>query len=124
MFTVKISKTDNVSILKKLIKEEKAHRLGHVDASDLELWEVSFPIDGLVSKQLPTLGPILRPHRLLSDLFNSGLDVNHSHIVVRVPLMGMCYNGLYNLFLMFHQGSSAPRVSQGKYLAACSQRRG
>jgi hypothetical protein len=79
MFTVKIPKTDNVSILKKLIKEEKAPHLNHVAASDLELWEVSFPIDGLVSKQPPTLAPSLRPHRLLSDLFNSGLDASHSH---------------------------------------------
>jgi hypothetical protein len=98
MFTVKIPKTDNVSILKKLIKEEKAHRLDHVDASDLELWDVSFPIDGLLSKQPPTLGPSLRPHRLLSDLFNSGLDVSHIHIAARVPGTGMCYIGLYDFF--------------------------
>jgi hypothetical protein len=111
MFTVKIPKTDNVSILKDEIKKKNPHALDRVDAKDLELWEVSFPIDGLVSKQPPTLGPSLRPHRLLSDLFNSGLDVSHIHIVARVPLTGMSYNGFYYLFLMFHQGSSAPRSS-------------
>ncbi len=111
IFTVKIPKTDNVSILKKMIKEENAHLLSHLDAKDLELWKVSFPIDDLTSKQLPTLGPSLRPHRLLSDLFNSGLDVSHIHIVARVPRTGMRYNVFYDLFLIFHQGSSAPHSS-------------
>ena len=32
---------DNVSILKKMIKDEKAHHLAHLDASDLELYKVS-----------------------------------------------------------------------------------
>jgi len=40
VFTVKLPKTDNVSILKKVIKEEKARLLAHVDASDLELFQV------------------------------------------------------------------------------------
>jgi hypothetical protein len=46
-FTVKIPKNKNVSILKKLIKEEKAPHLDYVAASDLDLWQVSFPIDDL-----------------------------------------------------------------------------
>ena len=35
-------KTKNVSIFKKLIKEEKAPHLCHVAASDLNLWMVDF----------------------------------------------------------------------------------
>jgi len=109
MFTVKISNTDNVSILKDLIKEKRPVRFANIDATDVELWKVSFPIDDLASKQLPTLGPSLRPHRLLSNLFNFGLDVSHIHIAVRVPGTGVCYIGLYDFSLMFYQGSSAPR---------------
>ena len=45
VFTVKIPKTDNVSILKDEIKKKKAPHLNHVAASDLDLWEDSFPID-------------------------------------------------------------------------------
>jgi hypothetical protein len=41
MFTIEIEETKNVSILKKLIKEEKAPHLDHVAASDLDLWNVS-----------------------------------------------------------------------------------
>ena len=111
VFTVKIPKTDNVSILKDEVKKKKAPHLNHVAASDLELWKISFPIDDLATKQPPTLGPSLRPHRLISDLFNSGLGVSHIHIVAHVPPRGMCYIGFYNLFLMFHQGSSASHSS-------------
>src|SRR6266545_5635141 len=89
MFTVEVPKVKNVSILKDLIKEKRPVRFANIDASDLELWKVSFPIDDLASKQPPTLGPSLRPHGLLSDLFTSILDASHIHIVARVPLMGM-----------------------------------
>ncbi len=43
VFTVEIPKTDNVSILKELIKEKKARHLAHLDASDLILWKVRLP---------------------------------------------------------------------------------
>src|SRR6266545_8015308 len=88
MFTVELPKGKNVSILKDEIKKKKAPHLNHVAASDLELWKVSFPIDDLASKQPPTLGPSLRPHGLLSDLFTSILDASHIHIAARVPGTG------------------------------------
>jgi hypothetical protein len=98
MFTVEIPQGKNVSTLKDEVKKKKAPHLDHVAASDLELWEVSFPIDDLASKQPPALRPSLRPHRLLSDLFTSGLNVSHIHIAARVPGTGMCYIHLYNFF--------------------------
>jgi hypothetical protein len=39
-FTVKIPESENVSTLKKKIKEEKAPHLDHLAASDLILWKV------------------------------------------------------------------------------------
>ncbi|KIJ92449.1 hypothetical protein K443DRAFT_135290 [Laccaria amethystina LaAM-08-1] len=88
-FTVKIPKVENVSILKKLIKEEKAPHLDHISASDLDLWQVSFHIDDLHSKkQPPTVGPKLRSNNLLSDAFPSELDINHIHVVARPPGQG------------------------------------
>ena len=47
MFTVKVPKTDNVSILKDLIKEKKAPHLDHVAASDIHLWKVDLRPDEL-----------------------------------------------------------------------------
>jgi len=40
-FTVEISEMKNVSILKELIKEKKAHHLTHLDTSDFALYKVS-----------------------------------------------------------------------------------
>ena len=45
IFTVEVEKTKNVSILKKLIKEEKAPHLDHVAASELDLWMVDRCLD-------------------------------------------------------------------------------
>ena len=42
-FTVKIPMTDNISVLKKKIKQEKAPHLDHLAASDLTLYKVSLP---------------------------------------------------------------------------------
>ena len=80
MFTVEIPKTKNVSILKKLIKDEKAAHLEQIDASDLDLWQVSFPIDNLHSKKPPTVGPKLRSNKLLSHAFTSELDIHINYI--------------------------------------------
>ena len=85
MFTVEIPKNKNVSILKDLIKEKKASRLDHIDASDLDLWQVSFPIDDLPSKNPPTVEPKLTSEKLLFDVFPSDLDTNRIHVVARVP---------------------------------------
>jgi hypothetical protein len=102
MFTVKVPKTDNVSILKKLLKEEKAPHLNHVAASDLDLWKVSFPIDDLILKTLTTPGPKLRPERLLSEVFSVNLDINCIHVVVRALGIGEYYIdfGLNFLFII------------------------
>jgi hypothetical protein len=88
MFTVKIPKTENVSILKKLIKEENPSSLGNIDVKNIDLWQASLPIDDLPSKNPPTLGPKLRSEKLLSDAFPSELDINHIHIVARPPGQG------------------------------------
>jgi hypothetical protein len=80
MFTVKIPKNKNISILKGLIKEKNTCHFEHVDASDLELWQVSFPVDDLRSK-IPPVGSKLRSEELLSDMFPSELDPKHIHVV-------------------------------------------
>jgi hypothetical protein len=44
-FTVKIPKTDNISILKELIKGKKTPHLDHLAASELILWKVGLSTD-------------------------------------------------------------------------------
>ena len=89
MFTVKISKTENVSILKDLIKKEKARHLGHVAASDLDLWKADFPINDLPT--FLTDGPKLGPLALLLDVFPSQPDITFIHVIVYVPVRSECY---------------------------------
>ena len=91
IFTVEIPKNKNISILKKLIKEEKGHHFERVDASDLYLWQVSIPIDDLPSKNPPNIGPKLRSEKLLSNVFPSELDINRIHVVACVPGQGEYY---------------------------------
>jgi len=44
LLTVKVLESENVSILKELIKEKKAPHLDHLAASDLILWKVRLPL--------------------------------------------------------------------------------
>jgi len=86
VFTVKIPKTDNVGILKDEIKKKKAHLLNHIDASDLELWEVSFPIDDHPSKKSQTEPP-LRSNKRLFSLWHGNPSDDDLHILVKAPGM-------------------------------------
>src|SRR6266542_2216148 len=83
-FTVKIPKTDNVSILKDEIKKKNAHLLNHVDAKDLELWKVSFSIDDHPSKK-PQTTPSLRPNKRLFTLWDGEPSDDDLHILVKAP---------------------------------------
>jgi len=44
VFTVEVPESKNISILKKMVKEEKARHLAHLDPSDLTLWKVRRPL--------------------------------------------------------------------------------
>ena len=88
IFTVKILKTENVSILKDLIKEKKAPHLDHVAASDLDLWQVSFPIDDLETElrninlaRYPKLSP---PSKKLTTFFTDAAD-DCLHVIAKAP---------------------------------------
>ena len=48
LLTVKIPESENVSILKELIKAKKAPHLDDLAASDLILWKVRLPWSGLI----------------------------------------------------------------------------
>lgn len=49
-FTVKITGTDNVSILKEVIKSKLVPRFDHVAANEFDLWKVDIPLDGSDNK--------------------------------------------------------------------------
>jgi hypothetical protein len=84
-FPIKIQKTENVGILKDLIKEKKAHRLKHVDASDLILSQVSLPVDNGLGENLRTMEfTPLNPVLPLTQVFPR-VEEKHLHIIVQAP---------------------------------------
>ena len=92
MFTVKIPKTENVSILKDLIKEKKAPHLDHIAASDLDLWQVSLPRDVLTPAKYGEnlkddvkalgLGQSLDSMETLSNIPWSDLGEKKVHVII------------------------------------------
>ena len=92
-FTVEVPKTKNVSILKKIIKEEKSHRLKHADASDLILSQVSLPVDDDLEENLKQVDHIpLNPILPLSQVFPR-VETKRLHIVVQAPPKGRLSTG-------------------------------
>jgi hypothetical protein len=88
IFTVKVPNTDNVSILKDLIKEKKAPHLDHVAASDIDLWQVSFPIDDLNTELLNTnfagYSKLSPPTMQLNTFFTDVAD-GYLHVIAKAP---------------------------------------
>ena len=88
VFTVEILKTKNVSILKRLIKEEQSHRLNHVDASELTVWKVSLPVD-TIAPELTVDGvkasQKLRSVEKISSIFGEALVDEYVHLLVQAP---------------------------------------
>jgi hypothetical protein len=88
VFTVKIPKTENVSILKDLIKEKQSPRLNHVDASELTVWKVSLPVDTITPEL--TVDDVescqkLHSVKKISLTFGDALADEHVHILVQAP---------------------------------------
>jgi hypothetical protein len=88
VFTVEILKTKNVSILKRLIKEQQSHRLSHVDASELTVWKVSLPADTITPEL--TVDDVeacekLRSVKKISSIFGDALGDEHVQILVQAP---------------------------------------
>ena len=110
-FTVKIPMTDNVSILKELIKEKKARHLAHLDASDLALYKVSLSaadVDSHLkddSKANPAVTRIpLAPLEELKEVFLEPLQKNHVHVIIEHG-PGTCLRSryIYSFDMNYHR---------------------
>ena len=84
-FTVKIPKTDNVSILKGEIKKENAPDLDHIPAKDLDLFLLAGD-DAEETFKKTDRQPLNYLSRL-SQLFPF-VEENSLHIVIEVPAKG------------------------------------
>jgi len=86
IFTIEIANFKNVSALKKAIKDEKKHKFQHVDADNVTLWKVSFPVNESLQENVGnvihenSLSPVDRLSTIFSDVSDGCL-----HVVVRSP---------------------------------------
>jgi hypothetical protein len=87
-FTIKIPKTENVSILKDLIKEKKAPHLDHVASSDLDLWNVSIPVKDDADKRLRSINNLQPLDAFLRLSEFPPVEESHLHILVQAPTNG------------------------------------
>jgi hypothetical protein len=91
VFTTEIDGTNNVSALKKAIKDEKRPVFDHVPADALKVYKVSFPVDDGLDTQLKRFQPEHDGvHRLsnaverLKGVFGEPIDGN-LHVIVLPP---------------------------------------
>ena len=91
-FTVNISEDENVNGLRKAIKWEKRPRFDDIPADSLILWKVSVDYNDNLKEEVEALNlnvaDRLRPLRILSNIFSSGLDRDQVHIIVDRPQFG------------------------------------
>ena len=87
-----IVKIDEDADPRKAIKEEKRPKFDDIPADTLSLWKVSVHYNPNFEKDVEALGLVngdsLQPLGILSDIFSSGLEKNHVHIIVNQPHSG------------------------------------
>jgi hypothetical protein len=99
VFTVKISRNENVDDLKDAIKVKKHHSLNDIDADTLILYKVSIEHNPQLAEHVAALelNEDLPPLYKLSEVFANGLPWNHVHVVVETPSGACVYVGLSSL---------------------------
>ena len=89
MFTLEVEETKNVSILKKLIKEENSSSFGNVDSKNIDLWMVDLRLDELgaepVHVNLDAYSKLSPPRFKLSSFFKGTLDDERLHVIAEAP---------------------------------------
>ncbi|GBC14874.1 hypothetical protein GLOIN_2v1781861 [Rhizophagus irregularis DAOM 181602=DAOM 197198] len=90
-FSVKISRDEPISELKKAIKVEKAPEFDNFPADRLKLWKVSIPGDQ--DNQLRNLilqdSDELLAIRKISKYFPDSPPEEHIHVIVKLPLLSL-----------------------------------
>ncbi|KAF9235325.1 hypothetical protein BU15DRAFT_51519 [Melanogaster broomeanus] len=87
IFPVKISNTESIGALKKLIKQENPVEFLDVDSKALALYKVSFPIDKLLEHNVQHLDgaqPLIGAWKL-SRVFSNHEDDEKLHVLIDVP---------------------------------------
>ena len=86
-FSVKISREEPISELKKAIKAEKQNDFAGVDADKLRLWKKEIPDDqdDLLSNLTLNDGDELLATKKISKYFPDSPPEEHIHVIVKLP---------------------------------------
>src|SRR5205814_2062479 len=86
-FSVKISREEPISELKKAIKAEKQNDFAGVDADKLRLWKKEIPDDqdDLLSNLTLNDGDELLATREIGDYWTEKPPKKHIHVIVKLP---------------------------------------
>jgi len=84
-FSVKRSRDEPVSELKKAIKAEKQNDFAGVDADRLKLWKVTIPDDRDDLLSNPTLQDELLATRDIEEYWPEKPPKRHIHVIVKLP---------------------------------------
>jgi hypothetical protein len=101
-FSVKISRDEPISELKKVIKAENAQTFANIDAKDLKLWKVRIP--GAQDDQLRNLilqdSDELLAINDIGDYWPTSPPKKHIHIIVKLPrkCLGVWYSLYFSSF--------------------------
>ena len=91
-FAVNIKEDETIGDLREAIKEEKRPKFDDILADSLTLWKASVPYSLNLKKEVEALNLVdddsLQSLWILSDIFSSGLDGDHVHIIVDRPRSG------------------------------------
>ena len=97
VFSVKISRGENVDALKVAINLREGNTL---PAKSLILYKVSIPYSPQLAEDAAALGPNrlkLKPLDVLSEVFANELDRKHVHVIVEIPFGTWVYIVLSSL---------------------------
>ena len=94
-FEVEIGKAKTVAALRDAIKEKMRPEFDDISADSLPLWKASVFINRDLKESVEALnlvnGDSLDFNKTLSDIFSSGLEKNHIHIIFDRPYSGELY---------------------------------
>jgi hypothetical protein len=108
---IEIVDTKTVGTLKDRVKDKKKQSFQHIDADNLALWKVSYPVDGGLNGILRKLEFIDEESLSLVDRLSKVFSIvpkeAHLHIVVKAPPTGE-YEWLAVTTILMHTILFAP----------------
>lgn len=90
IFVVDVPRSKNVFALKEAVHKKMSDVLQGINATNIDLWKVSFPCDDTLERRIQderlSDDTKLIPVKKISGIFAGTLNDEHLHIIVKAPL--------------------------------------